>query len=170
MNYTTSLDVFYSEIINILDNIHFFPIEINNFLFDKRFDDGPSSGRRYYVLFNEIKKKCKYSGETYHVCDSNDIDEDIVFGDYDYLIGYLNDTCPFLFQLPAYPFGMPERLILYDPKYQIEIDSSKPNIEVCEVNKSARDLFYLKPFDEKIKAIKNMLKNTDRPLLELMED
>lgn len=167
----TYLNIFYNEILSRLENVYFFPCYIEEFLFNPLFDNDQFSIKRYNPIFNEIENICKYSGDTYFVCDSSDIDEGIEFGDYDYIIGYLNNDCPFLYQLSSEPFAMiPNRLILYDPKYQIEIDSSKPNIEVYEVNKSVRDLFYIDIFDEKVKAIKNMLKNSDRPLLFFKED
>lgn len=166
MSVETCLNNFYNEILSKLEDVHRFPYNMNNFLFNPLFDDGPSCGKRYNPVFNMIENIYKYSNSTYFICDSNDIDEGVEFGDYDYIIGYLNNDCPFLYQLPSEPFAMiPNRLILYDPKYQIEIDSSKPNIEVCEINKSVRDLFYIDIFDKKIEAIKNMLKNSDRPLL-----
>lgn len=163
------MNEFYTEILSMSDSIHSFPASIDRFLYDPRFNDEAEFDddieMLYRPIFESIDGICKYGWNTYPVCDSSDIDEDIECGDYDYIIGKINDECPFMYHRPSHPFEFPSRVILYGFRYQIEVDSSKHHIEIYETVQSVRNLFYLEIFDEKIYAIKNMLINSDRPVL-----
>lgn len=179
MNKMESIDImneFYSEILSITDNIKLFPIEIKHLLYDPRFnypvDVNSPEGcifndiEMYYrPLFAAIDDICKYAGTTYPVCDSSDVHDEIECGDYDYIIGRINDECSFLYQLPSHQFACPYRIIIYSPRYQIEIDSSIEVISVYETNQYVRNMFYLPTLRERVNAIKNMLIHSDRPLL-----
>lgn len=119
----------------------------------------------YRAIFKRLHALISLGAMEY-VCNSDDVDDPIEYLDYDYYWKFINPECPILFHQASHPIAIPSRVIFYHPHFQIEICDDQRNIYVCETNQNVRSLFYIEKKKDRIKAIKEMLFNSDRPRLE----
>ncbi len=99
-----------------------------------------------------------------HICDSQDLKEDVIYGDYSYYYGFITKDIPILYMKPSHEWTFPTRVTFYGKEYQFTVNSNSPYIYIYEVNPSVRKIFF---GNNKLTRIKNFLLNTDRPLLDL---
>lgn len=157
------------------------PLEINDIFYDPKYtspydieilqtgDIVIDESFFYSRLFNYINSHMKNL-----VCITNSFslneDEELI-GDYFYYAGtILPDiplpfiNVPFLYEMSSHPMYYPNRIIIFDPFFQIEISSDRQAINVHEINMNARKIFLSCDKKEMV----NWLMETDRPCLEHM--
>lgn len=136
---------------------------------DKDSDDVIDEPDAFYrKLMIEIEIMSRNKNLMTFTADSDDLNDPIECGDFDYYYGFINDECPILYYQSSHPYVFPNGIILYSPTYQIEVYSYKKEIDIYESVSSSRDLFFIKDQHGKISSIKNMLMNSDRPRLDFM--
>jgi hypothetical protein len=109
---------------------------------------------------------CIHGDDGKRICDSSDINEDVINGDYEYYLLDIDDicNCHVIFMSPSHVMAFPVRLIIFTSDYQYYLSSDNKEIEAYPVNKS-----FLAVLDKdnpfRMDGVKEYLYNTDRPLI-----
>ena len=118
---------------------------------------------RYNYPFKEMLNEIKQSSMQY-ICNSNDINEDIIYGEYDYFYTEINGL-NILYHRPTH-FGIwPSRIILYDGDYSFTITNETDSALIFRITNNMKQLFEIKNNETRQKEMIYMLWNTDRPKL-----
>lgn len=122
----------------------------------------------YYYIMEEMEYHVNTDINSIHICDSFDLgDDDAISGDYLFHIGKLNNEVPYLFMESSHMYSYPNRLILYGPLYQIEINEDRVAINVYKTIKQVRNNFMISDEKEKVLAVMDLLKHSDRPRINI---
>ena len=178
-------NLLYNEIITLAKN-KIIPYRIYSIIYDPRFTpiwiindiksnkekqidyDKYDSDSCYYYIMEELSDFVNNINLSLYICDSIDLDdENTIYGDYLFYIGFINDNIPFLYMESSHMFEYPPRLILYGSKFQIEINSDKIGIDVYKTVPSIRNQFFINDEKERILSIKDMLFHSDRPRINI---
>lgn len=180
------LNEFVNELISRASRLNILPGTIVDLLYDPRFnqqfvidsldiyndeeDDLMMESNWSYSIPIGCAVRIAYNSDILtYVCDSDDVNElDKEVGDFNYSFGFINEECPILFHQASHPFACPSRIIFYTPLYQFEVSSCKREIYVYETVQKVRQLFFIEDMRERISAIEDMLRNSDRPSIYTM--
>lgn len=180
----SELDEFYSDIISIADKIKVFPATIDQLMYDPRYNDPyvidilketevskddplEEIDSFYRVPIRILCNSAMYVNALTYIGDSDEVGDQFESGDFNYYMGFINNECPFMYHESSHMFAFPSRIVIYSPKYQIEVSSYKKEIDVYESVPSTRRLFFIKNPEERFAAVKLMLRNSDRPRLDI---
>lgn len=162
-----------------------FPIKTDIFIHDSRFtpewliehireqvkgeDDElwRDGGHCYQHLIDEMEYVRGSRGYMIHVCDSDEIGESWLCGDYSYYYGFVNPAVPFLYHQSSHGLEYPNRLVFYGKEFQIEVITDSIYIQIFEVVPNVRNLFFINNDKMRVWNIKDFLANTDRPLVDM---
>lgn len=171
----SNISMLYSDIVKYIADtpahLTDFPLLINDIFYDLKYTssydiDIVSSGdiidesffyTRIFKNLNSNIKNLIFITNSFVLNEPED-----TIGDYSYYSGIITPEVPYLYEMSSHPIYYPNRVIIFDPKYQIEISSDQLPIAVYEVNMGARTAFLS---CEKEKMFK-WLMETDRPCLE----
>lgn len=161
----------YNEILHHITDVDYTKITT---LHENRFIADPELSLEKLILdnlcfgkfFDAFDDLYDFGFEVTYICESLDFDEDPHRGEYYYISSFITYDVPFLFMNPSHDWVYPRRVIFYDPKVTMEISASTPNITTYRTLDRVRKLFFIKDADERVKALKDFLKNTDRPRLD----
>lgn len=175
------INCFYDEVVRRSQRVSIFPIKTDRFIYDIRFtpdwliekiksndidDLWEDGGHCYELLMKEMQYTSDHIGKMHYVCDSDEIGEEYLSGDYSYFTGFIRTDVPFMFHQSSHWQMFPNRLILYGPEFQIEIITDNIHIEIYEVVPNVRDLFFIPEGPKRIEGITEFLINSDRSLLD----
>lgn len=184
MIFISELEEFCSDIISAADKIKIFPATIDQFMYDPKYNDSyvidilketeetkndplEEIDSFYRVPIRILCNRAMYVNALAYIGDSDDVGDEFESGDFNYYMGFINSECPFLYHESSHMFAFPSRVVIYSPKYQIEVSSYKKEIDVYETVSSTRRLFFIKDPKERLVAVKQMLRNSDRPRLDI---
>lgn len=120
-------------------------------------------GTHFRPVFEEINHP---SNEVPEICTSDDLEEDIIHGDYAYHIMNIPtpvQKCTALYMCPSHPWVFPKQLIFYDPKWVSELSQDSKYVTVYPISEILYDIFRQRwdnSFD--VPAIIRYLRNSDR--------
>ena len=117
----------------------------------------------YRDLFKELLDEVRNISM---ICCSEEINEPMEKGDYDYLYGWLSSDIPFLFTQSAHTLAYPQEVILYDPKWRIHIVEYRRIIEVTPVPPETRNIFF-QPSGVRRQQLLSLVRNLDHPDLQI---
>lgn len=127
---------------------------------DKMWRDGDHC---YQYLMDEMNSFIE-SERIFHLCESEDIKENYLAGEYSYYFGTIDDNLSFLYHQSVHMFHYPNQITLYGNQYTASIFSDNIEIEIYETVDEYRKLFFLPERSDIVIGLTNMLMRYDRRL------
>lgn len=172
-----TLKLFIDELFKIARTIPFnkFPIDIDGLIYDPRFVSEPYDEieeleekiQCYNHIFNILDEKVA-ANELCFICDSTEIDDDIIYGDYDVYNGWIYDDAPLIYFKASHPYECASRIIIFNYIFTYDIIKSRIGIETYPTPHETKILLNDKIVDRteklhKRQEIIDLLKHQDRP-------
>lgn len=156
------------------------PVKINTVLYDPRFtnesiidevrsgtDPGAIDVPNYYdEVFADLDHTLKHFNCFTYVCSSDDIDEEIKYGDFDYYAGMVTSRIGVIYMRSSHPWALPSRALLYGPSIQVFVSNDDQFIELCPTNQDIYKKIMIQSEPVRTYHVKEFLKSSNRPLLD----
>lgn len=158
------LFIFYTEVMEIAKRDSL-PTIIGSRYLRQKYKNKLAFDGYFDILFNSMNWIVENTEYAIHVCDSEDIEDPSVYGDYSYWGGTVSNGLGFIFMESSHPWHFPHRAILYGPEMKITIDGDTSDILVATSNMNEFEKFHINDPKIQKETLKYLLMEFDRPKL-----
>ncbi len=120
----------------------------------------------YEYVFKELDDIVRQFNCLTYVCCSEDINEPIERGEFDYYCGMVSSNVGIIYMRASHPWALPSRALIYGPAVQIFVSNDTVDIEASPTNEDIYNKLMVMDDAERAHLIKEFLITTDRPLLD----